>query len=229
MGRVPFPALTLVTDERNALSTALAMYYISGRKTHVIGRRVALDTLPFETVSRQQPMFIQYFGCEGVGHVDTISTPTVGCLLMAPPSMSVGTSYRLNRTYLFLDFDSVTSRDPGGQWNTQPTLNLRLMADPQRTGLDREMYINFLVDPFLAAGVEPLRLTVQWGKERRGEVMVGERLWFSLPVGSHDWSGNRVWTAPVAIELHDARILFQEVALTESPRGQVAEVLRTNP
>ena len=223
VGRVPFRAFTLVADQRSGLPTALAMYYIPGRKTHVIGRRVPLDELPFENVSRQQPMFIQNFGCEGVGHADTVSAPGVGCLLMAPPSMTVGTSYRLNRTFLFLDFESVTSRDPGGQWNTQPTLSLRLTADPQRAGLDGEMYINFLVDPFLSAGIEPLRLSVRWGKERRGEVMVGERLWFSLPIGSQDWSGNRLWTAPVAIDFPDGRtILFQEVALTESPRGNVA-------
>ena len=97
------------------------------------------------------------------------------------------------------------------------------MADPQRTGLDRDMYINFLVDPFLPAGIEPFKLTVEWGKQRRGEVVVGERLWFSLPVGSNDWSGNRLWTATIAIDFPGGRtILFQEVALTESPRGQIA-------
>ena len=44
----------------------------TGSKAHVIGRGVANDRLPFENVSRQQPMFIQNFGCEGVGHGDTV-------------------------------------------------------------------------------------------------------------------------------------------------------------
>lgn len=224
MGRMAFRTFTLkVADQPGGLSTALAMYYMPGRKAHVIGRGVSLDELPFETISKQEPMFIQNFGCQGVGHGDTVSAPGVGCLLMAPPSMTVGTSYRLNRTNLFVDFDPIASRDPGGRWNTQSTLNLQLMVDPQRAGLDREMYINLLVDPFLPAGIEPLRLAVRWGKERRGEVMIAERLWFSLPVGSNDWNGNRLWTVPAAIDFPDGRtILFQEVALTESPRGQVA-------
>jgi hypothetical protein len=224
IGRMPFRAFTLrVSDQPNGLSTALAMYYMPGRKAHVIGRDVSLDKLPFESVSRQQPMFIQSFGCQGVGHGDTVSAPGVGCLLLAPPSMTVGTSYPFNRTFLFLDFDRMTAREPGGRWNTQSTLNLRLTADPQRARLDREMHLNFLVNTFR---MEPLQLLVRWGKGRRGMVLVGERQWFSLPVGSNDWNGNRLWTAPVTIEFPEGRtILFHEVALTESPRGKVAEVV----
>jgi hypothetical protein len=231
IARMPFQAFTLkVADEPNGLSTALAMYYVPGRKVHVIGRGVSLDHLPFETVSRQEPMFIQNFGCQGVGHGDTVSAPGVGCLLMAPPSMTVGTSYPFNQTFLFLDFDRMTSREPGGRWNTESTLNLRLTADPQRARLDRDMYINFLVNPFLPAGVKPQRLVLRWGTGRRGEVVVGERQWFSLPVGSNDWSGNRLWKVPVAIDFLDGRtILFHEVALTESPRGKVAEIAGLGP
>ena len=111
---MPFQAFTLkVADQPNGLSTALAMYYMPGRKSHVIGRGVSLDELPFDTVSRQQPMFIQNFGCQGVGHGDTVSAPGVGCLLMAPPSMTVGTSYPFNRTFLFLNFDRMTRARPG--------------------------------------------------------------------------------------------------------------------
>ena len=50
------------------------------------------------------------------------------------------------------------------------------------------------------------------------------RQWFSLPVGSDDWTGNRLWTVPVAIDFPDgSKILFQETALTESPRGRLAD------
>ncbi|HUP39044.1 MAG TPA: hypothetical protein VM115_02905, partial [Vicinamibacterales bacterium] len=156
IGRMPFQAFTLkVADQPNGLSTALAMYYLPGRKADVIGRGVATNRLPFEHVTRQQPMFIQNFGCEGVGHADAVSAPGVGCLLMAPPSMTVGTSYPFNRTFLFLHFDRMSARDPGGRWNAGPTLNLRLTADPQRAPLNRDLYLNFLVNPFLPAGVKP--------------------------------------------------------------------------
>ena len=61
---MPFRAFTLrVADQPNGLSTALAMYYMPGRKAHVIGRGVSLDELPFENVSKEEPMFIQNFGC----------------------------------------------------------------------------------------------------------------------------------------------------------------------
>ena len=221
IGRMPFRAFTLkVADQPNGLSTALAMYYMPGRKAEVIGRGVATHRLPFDNVTRQQPMFIQNFGCEGVGHGDTVSAPGLGCLLMAPPSMTVGTSYPFNRTFLFLHFDRMSARDPGGRWNVDPTLNLRLTADPQRAPLNREMFLNFLVNPFLPAGVKPQRLVLRWGADKRGEVLIADRQWFSLPVGSGDWSGNRLWTVPVTIDFPDRRtILFQEVALTETPRN----------
>ena len=225
VGRMPFRAFTLrVADQPNGLSTALAMYYTPGKKVDVVGSEVSLDELPFDTVSRQQPMFIQSYRCEGVGHGDTVSVQGVGCLLLAPPSMTVGVSYPFNRTFLFLRFDRMTSRDPGGRWNTQSTLNLKLSADPQRAQLGRGMYINFLVNPFLPAGVKPQRLMLRWGTARRGEVLIGERQWFSLPVESGDWAGDRLWTVPVTIEFPDRRtMLFQEVAVTESPRGQLAQ------
>jgi hypothetical protein len=223
VGRMPFHALTLrVADRPNGLSTALTMYYTPGKKVDVVGSEVSLDELPFDSVSRQQPMFIQSYRCEGVGHDDTVSVHGVGCLLLEPPSMTVDVSYPFNRTFLFLQFDRMTSRDPGGRWNTQSMLNLKLTADPQRAQLGRAMYINFLVNPFLPAGVKPQRLMLRWGTGHRGEVVIGERQWFSLPVGSGDWAGTRLWTVPVTIEFPDGRtMLFQEFALTVSPRGEV--------
>ena len=226
VGRLPFRALTLkVPDLPNGLSTALSLYYLPGKKADVFGRGVALDRLPFETVSRQQPIFIHQFGCEGVGHDDTVSVAGIGCLLTAPPSMTLGTSYPFNRTFLFMDYDRMTAREPGGRWNTDPTLTIRVTADAERAQLSRELFINFLVNPFLPADVKPLRLVVRWGKDRRGEVLLGERGWLSIPVTSADWSGNRSWTIPVAIDFPDGRtILFHEVALTDSPRGQMVRV-----
>jgi hypothetical protein len=190
---------------------------------HVIGPGASLNQLPFDNVSGQQPMFIQDFGCEGVGHDDTVSTPGVGCLLMSPPAMTVGASYPFNRTFLFMGFDRMTAREAGGRWNTESTLNLRLTADPQRGRLDRELYLNFLVNSFRPAEAEPERLVLRWGDGRRGEIQVGTQQWFSLAVVSADWVGNRLWRVPVAIDFPEGRtLLFQEVSLTESPRGDQA-------
>ena len=230
VGRMPFRALTLkVPDLPNGLSTALSMYYMPGKKANVIGRGVAMDRLPFDTVSRQQPMFIHEFGCEGVGHDDTVSVAGLGCLLTAPPSMTLGTAYPFNRTVLFIDYDRMTAREPSGRWNTDRTLNIRLTADAERAQLSRDLFINLLVNPFLPPDVKPLRLVVRWGNARRGEFLLGEREWLSIPVTSADWSGNRLWTIPIAIDFPDGRtILFHEVALSESPRGRVVEAAPVN-
>jgi len=218
-----FRSMTLkVTEEANGLSTALAMYYLPGRKAEVFGRGVSPQDLSFESVSKEQPMFIQNFGCEGVGHADTVSLPRVGCVLMAPPSLALGASYPFNQTFLFITYDRMTPREAGGRWNTRPTLQLRVMADPQRVPLDRNLFINLLVEPFLAEGAKPRQLLVTWGDARHGEQLIGGRKWFSLNVQSADWQGNRLWALPITIGLPDGRaLLFQEVALTDTPKGEV--------
>ena len=224
MGRMPFRAMTVkVADEPNGVSALLAMYYLPGRKAQVIGRGVASDDLPFETVSRQQPMFIHNFGCAGVGHDDALSAPGVGCLLMAPPSMTLGTSYPFNRTFLFIRYGRMTPREPAGRWNTHPTLNLQITIDPQRVSADRELYMNFLVSTFLPPGSEPLRVTARWGNGRSAEMTLVDRQWFSLALNSGDWSGNRLWNLPVSFDFPNGKtILFNELSLTETPRGVVA-------
>jgi hypothetical protein len=223
VGDLSFRSVTLkVAEETNGLSAALAMYYMPGRKTEVFGRGVSPQDLSFDSVSKEQPMFIQNFGCAGVGHADAITVPRVGCVLMAPPSVTTGTSYPFNQTFLFLNYDRMTPREPGGRWNTRPTLHLRVTADPQRAALDRDLFLNLLVDPHLPEGREPRQLVANWGADRKAAVLVGERKWFSLPVGSGDWKGNRLWALPITIEFLDGRaVLFQEIALTDSPRGEV--------
>lgn len=226
MARLPvstFGGLTLkVADEPDNLSTALALYYLPGKKADVFGRGVSLEQLPFESVSKQQPMFIQNFSCDGVGHPDTLSVRGVGCVLMAPPGMVVGTSYPFNRTFLFLTFDRMTIREPGGRWNTRPTLNLRVTADPQQASLTKDVFMNLLVHPFLPPDVKPQTLTLTWGSGHIGTVVAKDRMWFSFPVQSGDWQGNRLWALPIRIDFStDRTILFQEIALTETPKGEV--------
>ena len=218
-----FRALTLkVPDEPNGLSTALAMYYLPGRKAQVFGRAVPPQDLSFDNVSKEQPLFIQNFGCEGAGHGDTLPVPSVGCLLMAPPSMTLGTSYPFNQTFLFLTFDYMTPRQPGGRWNTRPTLQLQVKSDPQRVPLDRELFINLLLHPMTPDATKPRHLVFRWGADHRGETLLAERRWISLPVRKADWKEARLWMLPMTIDFLDGRsVLFNEIALTEQPRGAV--------
>lgn len=221
VNRQPFRALTLKIDEPvNSLSTALALYFLHTKKAQVIDSEVEVSELQYDAVSRQQPVFIHRFGCQGAGHNEIVEVRGIGCLILSPPSMMVGTPYPFNRVFLFMSYEGMTAREPGGRWNTRPTLSLKLTSDPGRASLDQEMYVNFFVNPFLPAGVKPQRLVFRWGKDRRGETSVGEEVWFSLPIRTEDWTGNRLWTLPITIDFLDGRtILFHELSLTETPRG----------
>jgi hypothetical protein len=61
-------------------------------------------------------------------------------------------------------------------------------------------------------------------------ISVGDRQWFSLPVGSKDWNGNRLWNLPIRFDFPDGRtVLFHEVSLTESPRGTAVDIVEAGP
>ena len=63
-----FGEITLkIEHDPNGLLAAMTRYFLPDRKVHVIAPRVRVRDLPFETVSRQSPILIQNFGCEGVG------------------------------------------------------------------------------------------------------------------------------------------------------------------
>ncbi len=144
---------------------------------------------------------------------------------MAPPSMTVGTVLPFQRTFLFRalrPYDSARTGRP-----VEHATDPQLAADSRSATdvpLDREMYVNFLASR-PAGGIEPLRLTLRWGKDRRGEVVVGER----LVAQSRRWQQRLeretvCGLLPVSIDFPDGRtMLFHELALTESPRGVVAQ------
>ena len=219
----PFRELTVkLTRDPRGLLTAMTHYYLPATKLHVIapGARLA----DFETVSRQVPLLVQGFGCEGVGHADTVSVPDVGCVLLAPPSLTIDTAYPFNRTFLPVEFGNMSEREAGGRWSTGATLRLRLLADPERTPVARRLHVNLLMNPFLPPGVGPQRLVLAWGANKKGMIAVAESGWISVPVSSEDWTGNRVWALPIAIDFPDRRtILFDALSISEIARGPLVK------
>jgi hypothetical protein len=211
-----------LTRDPGGLLTAMTRYYLPATKLHVIAPGARLGD--FETVSRQTPLLVQNFGCEGVGHADTVSIPDVGCVLLASPSLTLDTVYPFNRTFLAVDFGNMSEREQGGRWSTGTALRLRLLVDPERTPAARPLYVNLLLNPFLPEGVEPQRLVVAWGPRKKGTIAVGESVWISIPVSSEDWSGNRVWELPIAIDFPDQRtILFDALSISEIARGPLVK------
>jgi hypothetical protein len=230
VNRQPFLGLMLkVDDEPDVLPTAVALYFLHTKKVRVIGSDVGIGQLPFDAISKHEPVFVHNLECRSAGQADTLSVGSIGCLLVSPPSMMVGVSYPFNRPMLFMSDEGMTvrepgTREPGGRWNTGATLPLKVTADPERARIDREMYLNLFLNPFVSAGTQPQRLVLRWGNDQRGETSLGEQTWISLPVRSDDWTGNRLWTLPVTIDFPDGRtMLFHELSLTETPRGRVVQ------
>jgi hypothetical protein len=211
--------LTLkLTREPAGVLSGLTRYYLPSTVVHVIPPRARLGE--FDAISRQSPLLIQNFGCEGVGHTDTLEVSGVGCVLLAPPSVTLDTVFPFNRTFLAVGFSNMSDRESGGRWSTGTTLPLALLADPERTPVDRDLHVNFLIDPFLPADVAPQRLAFTWGAEKKGMIAIEKSGWISLPVTSSDWSGDRVWRLPISINFPDQRrILFHELSISAIARG----------
>ena len=220
-----FGELTLKIDyDPRGLLTAVTRYFLPDKKLHVIAPRVRVRDLPFETISRQSPMLIQNFGCEGVGHAAVTTIPHVGCFVFAPPALELDRAYPFNRTFLSLGVDGMTDREAGGRWNIGRRLSLRLAVDPEQTGVGRDLYVNFFVTPFLPPAVKPPRLIFIWGSNRTGEAAIATQGWVSVPISASDWSGNRIWRLPISIAFPDGRtILFHDLSVSEKPRGPVVQ------
>lgn len=214
-----------VNDRVDPFPPWLALYYLPHKKVHMVSAVFRpSEPLSLELVSRHRPLLVHNFGCQGVGHDDTMSIRGVGCLLFAPPTLTMGVTYPFNRTFLFLTYDGMTRRQPDGRWTTRPTVPLTLIADPEKAGLTGNMYLNLFVSPSVPVGEESQRLMFRLG-DRRGESTLASQDWISLPVRSADWSGNRVWELPVFLDFPDGRkALLHELSLTEAPRGRLVEL-----
>jgi len=221
----PFAELTLRVDrDPDGLLAASTRYFLPTKTIRVIGASTRLHDLPFGMISHRSPLLIQDFGCDGVGHPDVVAVDGVGCTLFAPPSLTLDMRYPFNRTYLAIAFDGMTAREPGGRWNVGRTVELRLLADPGRLPVERPLYVNFSLNPFLPAEVPGVLLKFAWGSGRTGEVNVQRAATISVPVGSGDWSGSRVWSLPVSIDFQDGRtVLFHEVSVSETPHGLLVQ------
>ncbi len=220
-----FGEITLkIEHDPNGLLASMTRYFLPDKEVHIIAPRVRVRDLPFETVSRQSPIIIQNFGCDGIGHLDMMTIPGVGCVVFAPPAFELDKPYPFNRTFLFLGVDGMGDREPGGRWNTGRTVSLTLVVDPERVPVDRNLYLSFFVNPLLPPDVQPQGLTFKWGSNRAGETHVDAESWVSVPISAGDWNGNRVWRLPMTIGLPDRRtMLFHDLLISEIPRGRVVQ------
>jgi hypothetical protein len=214
-----------VNDRADPLPPWLALYYLPDKRVHMVSSRFRpSEPLSLELISRHRPLLVHNFGCQGVGHDDTMSIRGVGCLLFSPPTLTMGVTYPFNQTFLFVSYEGMTSRQPDGRWTTRPTVPLKLTADPEKAGLTGNMYLNLSVSPSHPWNEEPQPVVFRVG-DRRGEATLAKQDWVSLPVRSTDWNGNRVWELPVFIDLPDAgKILLHELSLTEEPHGRAVQL-----
>jgi hypothetical protein len=248
-----FREMSIWSDDPADLRTWFALYYLPSKRVHLLGQNYKLDRWLFEEVSDQRPLLIP-LGCEGAGHADARPVEGVGCLLFAPPSLTLGTPHSFGRTFPFIDAEGLSGRESDGRWNNRTTVRLTLSADPRRIALDRLLYVNLLLHPFLPPGVDRQRLELEWGSDRTGATSLDHSewsTWVSLPVEGRDWEGNWVWALPIQIDLPDGRAgalvgdpaaptveprplaaQFVELSLTERPAGRVigsgAEVTRAS-
>jgi hypothetical protein len=215
---LPFGELTFrIAYDPSGLLAAATRYYLPNKRIHVVTRDVRTRDALFDNVTRQQPLLIQGFGCEGVGHREVVMIDRVGCALFAPPTLEIGKRYPFNRTMLAIEYDGMGERDPGGRWTRARIISLRVTVDPQRAGVDRELYVNLLVDPFLGPDEGGQRVLFSWGVNRRAEASATAASWIGVPVAIGDWTGNRLWTLRMRIELPERSILFRDLVLSDEP------------
>ena len=198
----------------------LALYFLPTKDVRVVSTHYRPnEPLSFERISRQRPLFIQNYGCEGVGHDETMTVPDVGCLLLAPPSLTFMTSYPFNRSFLFVDFEGLGPRESQGRWNSRREVTFELTADLRRTWVYQDTYVNFRLSPRVSPAAPRQRLVLSWGADQHAELSLSTREWISLPVGPADWSGDKVRKLPITVVFPDGA----EPHWVEGPDGRYTE------
>ena len=204
-----------MSELRAGLATWVALYYLPDKNVHVVSAyfRPGVGALSLEEVSPQRPLLMQDYDCRAVGHIDTMTIDELGCLIFEPPSITVGEAYPFNRTFLFLEFAGLTSRREQGRLNRRSTVGLKIMADPQRTDVRRDLYVNVLLVPQTP---KPSPVAIRLDSGAYGDAKVQGEQWVSVPVRSSDWTGNRLWMVRVNIEVPaGTRVLFKDLSVTE--------------
>ena len=151
-----------------------------------------------------------------------------------------------------MDFEGLSGREPVGRWNSRSTVTFKLTTDLRRAWVYQDTYVNLRLNPHLPPGTTRQRLVLSWGANQHAEASLGAREWISLPVRRADWTGDRLSTLPISIDLPDGAaphwldtpegryeerrplaVVFEELSMTVGPRGRtiapVAEARRTTP
>jgi hypothetical protein len=220
-------------------STFFPVYFIRKKTLHLASASYySADTpVSFQDIWRGRPFLIHNYGCEGIGHEDTVTIPGVGCLLLSPPSLALDTVYPFNRSFLFVDMPGMDAREAWGRWNRRTAVQLVLTADVRRTRVDQNAYVNLLLKPFRLTRQGHQRLVFSWGANRHADAALAAREWISLPLQSTDWTGNSLQTLTVSLDLPDAVPLrqldlgssdptpravgFEQISISLSPLGRV--------
>jgi hypothetical protein len=225
----------------NGLPTWFALYFLPTKRVHVISSTFQpSEPLALDQISRQRPLLIQDYACEGVGHDDTMTVPGVGCLLLAPPTLALATSYPFNQTFLFVRSEGLGPREAQGRWNGRSQVTVELIADLRRAWVYQDTYVNLRLNPYLPPGTSRRRVVFSWGADGHAETSLGAREWISLPVGSADWTSDTLRTLPIAIAFPDGAaphwveapegryretrplaVMFEDLSVSVSPGGRV--------
>ena len=217
--------LTLKIDrDTNRLLRGVTRYFLPETRVHEIAPGIRIRDVPFETVSRRSPILIQNVECEGVGHADVMFIKDVGCVLFAPPTLGIDVPYPFNRSFLFLSLDGMSDAEPAGRWNFGRGVSLRLMVDPERTPVDRDLHVNLLMNPSLPPHAGPRRLTFKWGTKRTGEILLAAEDWISVPISIADWTGGRVRHLQISSAFPGTHtVLFRVLSISEKARGRLVQ------
>ena len=229
----------LDVDLEEGGTTMLAAYFVRTKTLHMVSRSYyPSKPIVLERISGRRPYLLQNFGCEGVGHGDTVTIPGVGCLLLNPPSVAFDTSYPFNRTFLPITLAGLSGREPWGRWNQRTTVQITFSADVQRTPIERDAFVNLQIVPYRLPAVAGQRLVLSWGAGRQADALLADREWISLPLQRRDWAGGpTLFTLKVSVAMPDAvppRVVdprstesrpiavgFENVSFNTTPRGRV--------
>jgi hypothetical protein len=218
--------------------TFMPVYFIRDKVLHLTTESYyPREPLILDRVSPVWPFFTQNFNCDAVGHAHTKPIDDVGCLLFDPPGAALDVSYPFSPPFMFVTpGEGLDDPEPWGRWGVGHVAAFGIEADARSVDLDRPLYLNVLLRPYVPPKTTAQKLTFSWGAARRGWIDLSTQEWVSVPLAKNDWNGTRVRTVHVRVDIPGAvapasvenspeqrelGIAFIDLTLSEKANGRV--------
>jgi hypothetical protein len=224
-------------------STFFPVYFIKNKILHLLSPSYyPMEIIDREQISSDKPLFVEGATCDAKHTERAIAIGALGCLYFMPPTVDIEIEHRFDESLQGVSTTGFAHQEFWGKWSTESRISLVISATSRDIDDLDDGFVNLLLIPYLPSGIAAQSVHISWGRKTY-QGAISSQGWVSLPYSREDWSGARVRTLRMEVELPDAiaprdidktstdtrklGLGFSALSITAKPVGRVLEVVST--